>query len=315
MAKDHSKMRATAVVLAYNQSRFIKDAVNSVLSQNFDGLEIILSDDGSKDDTFEIMSQIASNYKGPHVIRLNKNEKNLGFVGHLNLIFKLASTQFIIYNPGDDISLPGRFSKIWAEYKRTDALLVHSDVIEISEFGEEIGIKSQEKVLRNISLLRTSRKMSLCIGATCAWDRDLIKIFGDISEKDTYDDVIFYFRAKLAGERIGYVKEPLMCYRVGSGITNSHITNYDEKLDDLKKKSCVAVGTLKQRLKDSRKFAPQMVKLIRYINFWIKVAQGRGLAYDEVVIFDILKTFSPPIILGYVIGRHHFRRARRRYKS
>ena len=100
MAKDHSKMRATAVVLAYNQSRFIRDAVNSVLSQKFDGLEIILSDDGSKDDTFEIMSQIASNYKGPHVIRLNKNEKNLGFVEHLNLIFKLASTQFIIYNPG-----------------------------------------------------------------------------------------------------------------------------------------------------------------------------------------------------------------------
>ena len=51
MAKDHSKMRATAVVLAYNQSRFIRESVNSVLNQNFDVLEIILSDDVSKDDT------------------------------------------------------------------------------------------------------------------------------------------------------------------------------------------------------------------------------------------------------------------------
>ena len=68
-----SELRATAVVLAYNQSRFVKEAVNSVLSQDFDGLEVILSDDGSSDDTFEIMSQMASSYKGPHTIRLNKN--------------------------------------------------------------------------------------------------------------------------------------------------------------------------------------------------------------------------------------------------
>ena len=78
MIKAHSyEVRATAVVLAYNQSRFIADAVNAVLSQKFDGLEVILSDDCSSDDTFEIMSQIASSYKGPHKIRLNKNEKKM----------------------------------------------------------------------------------------------------------------------------------------------------------------------------------------------------------------------------------------------
>ena len=178
-AKSH-KLRATAVVLAYNQSRFIAEAVNAVLNQDFDGLEVILSDDCSSDDTFEIMSQIASSYKGPHTIRLNKNEKNLGFIGHINLIFKLATTQFIIYNPGDDISLPNRFQKLWFEYKRKNALLVHSDVIEITESGQEMGIKSQKHVLKDISLFKTSRKMSLCIGATCGWDRDLMKKFGEI---------------------------------------------------------------------------------------------------------------------------------------
>ena len=79
MPKETSKLRATAVVLTYNQSRFIAEAVNAVLSQKFDGLEVVLSDDGSSDGTYEIMSQIASSYKGPHIIRLNKNKKNLGF--------------------------------------------------------------------------------------------------------------------------------------------------------------------------------------------------------------------------------------------
>lgn len=315
MPKETSKLRATAVVFTYNQSRFIAEAVNAVLSQKFDGLEVILSDDGSTDDTYEIMSQIASSYKGPHIIRLNKNKKNLGFVGHLNLVFKLATTQFIIYNPGDDISLPNRFQKLWMEYKKTNALLVHSDVIEITEAGREKGIKSQKDILRGISLFQTARKMSLCIGATCGWDRDLMKIFDEISETDTYDDVIFYFRAKLAGERIGYVKEPLMLYRTGSGITNSPIKNYSEKLDDLKRKSCVSVGTLRQRLKDCQKFSPELFNLKRFIEFWIKVAQGRAEAYNDQKFINILKTFSLPTILGYAIGRHHFRRARRIYKN
>ena len=310
-----SELRATAVVLAYNQSRFVKEAVNSVLSQDFDGLEVILSDDGSSDDTFEIMSQMASSYKGPHTIRLNKNKKNLGFIGHINMVFKLSSTQFIIYNPGDDISLPNRFQKLWMEYKRTNALLVHSDVIEVTESGQKKGLKSQKNVLRNISLFRTSRKMSLCIGATCGWDQDLIKIFGDISETDTYDDVVFYFRAKLAGERIGYLQEPLMLYRTGSGITNSPVKNYSGKIDDLKRKSSISIGTLRQRFKDCQKFDPELVNLKRYINFWIKVAQGKSQAYSDGNFLNIIKTLSPPTILGYVIGRHHFRRARRMYKN
>ena len=310
-----NKMRATAVVLAYNQSRFVEEAVNSVLNQNFDGLEVILSDDGSSDDTFEIMSKITSSYNGPHTIRLNKNKKNLGFIAHINLVFKLATTQFIIYNPGDDMSLPNRFQKLWVEYKRTNALLVHSDVIEVMESGQEVGIKSQKDVLRDISLFRTSKKMSLCIGASCGWDRDLIKIFGEISETDTYDDVVFYFRAKLAGDRIGYVQEPLIRYRTGSGITNTPVKNYSEKLDDLKKKTSVAVATLRQRLKDCQNFSPHLVYLKRYIKFWIKVAQGRGQAYAGEKTMNVIKTFSLPTILGYAIGRHHFRRARRKYKN
>ena len=66
-------------------------------------------------------------------------------------------------------------------------------------------------------------------------------------------------------------------------------TQHEEKLDDLKKKSRVTVGTLRQRLKDTQHFAPQMVRLRRYINFWINVAQGRELAYDGGIFFDILK--------------------------
>ena len=66
------KMRATAMVFGHNQAHFIEETIFAVLDQNFEGLEVILSDNGSSDNTFEIMSQIALAYAGPHKIVLNK---------------------------------------------------------------------------------------------------------------------------------------------------------------------------------------------------------------------------------------------------
>lgn len=53
-------IRATAVVFGHNQAHCITETINAVLDQDFDGLEIILSDNGSSDGTFDIMSNIAN---------------------------------------------------------------------------------------------------------------------------------------------------------------------------------------------------------------------------------------------------------------
>jgi glycosyltransferase involved in cell wall biosynthesis len=305
-------IRATAVVFGYNQSHCIKETVYAVLDQDFVGLEIILSDNGSNDDTFEIMSSMADSYVGPHKIRLNKNSENLGFIGHINQAFELASASFNFYNPGDDVSMPGRFEKIWAEYQKTNALLVHSDVMQITDSGAEIGIKSQRKVLEGLSLRKGARKMGLCIGATCGWDRDIMQIFGNIVETDTYDDLVFYFRAMLAGGRIGYVPEPLMRYRVGSGMTNAPICNYLDSIADLDRRARIEIGTFKQRLKDCETYAPELHQIQRYLKLKIKVALGRQQAYRGVCFMTAIRNLSPFLLFGYISGK---RRRKIAYKQ
>ena len=64
--------RATFVVIAYNQERYVADAVNSALAQTYSPLRIILTDDCSTDDTFRIMKDLAEKYDGPHEIILNR---------------------------------------------------------------------------------------------------------------------------------------------------------------------------------------------------------------------------------------------------
>ena len=76
----------TFALFAYNQEKFIEEAVLGVFYQTYSPLEIILSDDGSSDNTFEIMSRMASEYVGPHTIVLNRNQPNIGLIQHVNKV-------------------------------------------------------------------------------------------------------------------------------------------------------------------------------------------------------------------------------------
>src|SRR5688572_20785087 len=98
----------TFYVITYNQSRFVREAVESALAQTCSPIEILLSDDCSTDDTFEIIQETVKGYSGPHTIILNRNERNLGLSEHLNRIHELASGALIIAADGDDVSDPQR---------------------------------------------------------------------------------------------------------------------------------------------------------------------------------------------------------------
>ena len=179
----------------------------------------------------------------------------------------------------------------------------------ITDAGDEIGIRSQQQVVNGLTLERGARSMSLCIGATCGWHRDIMQIFSNIMETDTYDDLVFYFRAMLAGDRIGYVPEPLIYYRVGSGITNTPVKTYPEKIASLERNASIQLGTLKQRLRDCESYTSGLHHIKRYLKFKIKVSRGLKQAYRGESYISVIKTLSPIIVLGYMYGKRQLKRA------
>ena len=99
-------------VFTYNQEKFVLDALQGAISQTYDNLEIIVSDDCSKDKTFEIIENFAKEYKGSHKLKINRNEKNLGIRGHFNYVLKeLMKGEIFVGNAGDDKSEPDRVEK------------------------------------------------------------------------------------------------------------------------------------------------------------------------------------------------------------
>lgn len=92
----------------YNCASTLCEALDSLYAQTCQDFKIILCDDGSKDNTYEIAKSYADKHDN---IVLVRNEKNMGLNYTLNHCLKYADTEYCARMDGDDVSLPTRFEK------------------------------------------------------------------------------------------------------------------------------------------------------------------------------------------------------------
>jgi glycosyltransferase involved in cell wall biosynthesis len=247
-------MLVTFAIFAYNQEKFIREAVEGAFAQTYAPLEIILSDDCSNDATFEIMRELAEAYRGPHTVKLNKNNVNLGLVGHVNKMFEMAQGDLIVVSAGDDISIPSRTQELVKSYVAAGLkpMLLHSSVINIDTDGNELGVRMPSCITESMDLERMATAITLYIGASGAWSKRLYQDFGPIEFKNAYEDLVLGFRAALK-EAVLFVEEPLVKYRVNVGISGKAVeknAGIAREIKDRLKVNSVYIDVLKQRAKD-----------------------------------------------------------------
>lgn len=100
--------RITVLMSIYNCADTLRDAIDSLYNQTYKNFKLVLCDDGSSDDTYQIAKEYASKYNN---ITLLKNDINLRLAASLNKCLEYADTEYIARMDGDDISLPTRFEK------------------------------------------------------------------------------------------------------------------------------------------------------------------------------------------------------------
>ena len=204
-------------IFAYNQEKFIADAIKGAFSQDYENLEIIISDDCSTDKTYEIMKTMAEIYKGKHKIILNHNDHNLGIREHVNkVLYEIAKGDYILLAGGDDVSAPNRT----ATY--VDIFLKFPYVTSISCLSEEV---DENLSLIDSNIFDTDWDNSISIftlndygkfsnfilysGDSRGLSRTVIKSFPKL-ENVKSEDIFLFFRSLLVGSgcfiRTGLVK-------------------------------------------------------------------------------------------------------------
>ena len=241
------------VIVCFNQEEYIDSALKSALEQTYSPLEIIISDDASTDDTFQIIQNTISRYKGPHQVITIRNNENLGIAKNVNLALKAANGELVILAAGDDISIPSRTSRIYRAYTESENrdILIHSNAIKIDSAGNILGIWRPPVISKNKSKIAIAISESIYIGATGALSRHLINKFGDIKYPHAYEDLVWGHRASIVKGLI-YIPEALVEYRVGSGISTRKNPNgkISTVLKQHLKKRIMFIDVLKQRLDD-----------------------------------------------------------------
>jgi glycosyltransferase involved in cell wall biosynthesis len=221
----------TFALFAYNQERYIREAVEGAFSQTYEPLEIILSDDCSTDRTFEIMQEMAESYRGPHRVVLNRNSNNLNVGDHVNVVCPLAVGELIILAAGDDVSMTNRTERLvsrWISLGRPSAVLC-------SDF-EAMNIASQpieldEAVFRGAYHIRNMARGDIrVLGATTAVTKDVFSAFPPMDPTVCHEDRVLPFRALLLGGVVTLVDEKLVRYRVEGGISRCRVNSGREFL-------------------------------------------------------------------------------------
>lgn len=207
MAVRTDRPLVSIAVMTYCQEKYVRDAVRGLLAQTYEPLEIVISDDCSRDGTWAAIEEEVARYRqagGLHTrIVLNRNEKNLGIALHAKKMLSMCRGDILVACGGDDISEPNRVERIvevWREASEP-VTCVLSGLVQIDEMGRVIG---------------TDEKMWIDeenpLGAVIAYDRRVVENFPAVTHHDAHEDAIFVRRARMLGEVVK-IPDRLVRYR------------------------------------------------------------------------------------------------------
>ncbi len=209
----------TFALFAYNQEKYIREAIAGAFSQTYTPLEIILSDDCSSDRTFEIMQKMATTYRGDHRIVLNRTPQNGGLAQHINHVVPRVSGDLTVVAAGDDLSVPKRVEKLvdaWLKAGRPETV-VYSDYHTIGVDGENIARAPLHRDYSDVTL-ESFCEHPRAMMCSYSFATTLASRFPPLRTALLNEDFVFPFRALLSGQKLVYTTEPLVNYRIGRTI-------------------------------------------------------------------------------------------------
>lgn len=251
------------VVVSYNAESTIIETLDSIISQTYKNIEIIISDDCSTDKTITVVGEWLCQHEKELScpVKLLKSEINQGVCRNFNKAIMASSGDYIKIIAGDDILL----SNCCADYvefvkENPSAKFVSSFVRVYDGNFDEINCrnyKSQPSVpsifFKSTDIQLKKMAFSIFISApSMFFSRELFEKVGGFDVRYSYEDHPFYINILEAGERIYFCPKQTVGYRVHQSTYNSNQTlfNYQfaQSSRQFRKERCFKYYGLRQKI-------------------------------------------------------------------
>ncbi|MFB3389191.1 glycosyltransferase [Flavobacterium sp. LAR06] len=213
-------MKLSVILPIYNAQQYVSEAIQSILDQTYKDFELILINDGSTDNSIEIIKT----FKDPRIVLID--QVNKGLAASLNHGLAVSKGKYIARMDADDIAYPTRF-EVQMSYlvKNPEFKLVGSAVEVIDKEGKTLCIDAP--YTGNAFLKKFMNKVGNPFKhPTVIFDRDVVLDLGGYNETigKYFED--YFLWVKIAKyHKVEILNEVLLKYRITPGSIMSSIKN------------------------------------------------------------------------------------------
>lgn len=216
--------KLSVITTVFNGEKYLQESLESVFNQTFQDFELLLVDDGSTDNTFNVMLE----YNKYAKVKILQNKHNEGIAVSRNRSLLEAKGDYIAIHDADDISLPTRFIKqisILDNNKQIGFLGSHA--IKISFNGHIIGYMNYPPEETKTAFKQiVNLKLNPIIDPSCMFRRKLVLDHGGYKMDMRHSmDFDLWCRLLLDNIQMTNISEPLIKYR----IHNENISKVQKK--------------------------------------------------------------------------------------
>ena len=230
--------KVSVIITTCNYEKYLKKAVESVLNQSFKDFELIIVDDGSTDNTKEILKE----YESKEKIRIISHPENRGLIVSSIEAINASKGEYIIRLDADDYFDENALLVLSTFLDdHPDVALVYPDYFQISEDGKILDYTRLLKIGEDTKVLDIP-----CNGAGTMFRRSSYDAVGGYNPNVRYQDGYDLWIKFINRFKVGNVNIPLFYYRKHS----ESITSQPEKL--LKARRHIKDTFLKERLKGKK---------------------------------------------------------------
>jgi glycosyltransferase involved in cell wall biosynthesis len=203
-----SRPLVSVVTTSYNQARFLAETIESVLGQDYEPLEYLVVDDGSTDESIDVIRRYDDR------LAWWTAQENAGQAAALNRGFARATGEVLSFLSSDDTLLPGAVSRVVRAFEaEPDLLMVYGDVLITDERSEVV----EHHASGEWHLPTMARTVYTVHQPASFFTRRAWELAGPFDERSWgLFDVEFGLRLAAAGRAL-HLHEPLATFRLHPG--------------------------------------------------------------------------------------------------